>query len=144
MSLRSSILVVLQIMCLGYLVFFTGFIAKGWWVLPQLLGVALSGWAVIVMRPGRFNIQPEVKQNALFITKGPYGIIRNPMYAGLILYFGGVSLDQYQPFDLLVYFILIVVLILKIFSEEYYLTHRFGESYETYKKNTYRLIPFLF
>lgn len=144
MSTRSSILVLLQFICLAYLFFFTGFIAEGWWIIPQLLGIVISGWSVMIMRPGHFNIQPELKTNAQFITHGPYRYIRNPMYAGLILYFGAVTLDNYETTNLIVYFILIVVLILKIYSEEFHLKLKFGETYLHYKRNSYRLIPFVF
>lgn len=144
MSARSSLLVLIQFICLAYLFFYTGLIAEGWWIILQLLGIVISGWAVIIMRPGHFNIQPELKRNAEFITRGPYILIRNPMYAGLILYFGAVTADNYQKTNLIVYLILIIVLLLKIYSEEFHLKQRFGEPYLHYKRNSYRLIPFLF
>ncbi len=144
MSTLSKILVLLQFSCLGYLVLFTNIIGQGILLVVQISGFLLSLWAVIVMKPGKFNIHPELKSNANFINSGPYRLIRNPMYAGIILICGSSALHNLHSSELLVFLLLIIVLLLKINLEEKYLSQSFGEDYLTYKKRTYRLIPFLY
>jgi protein-S-isoprenylcysteine O-methyltransferase Ste14 len=45
---------------------------------------------------------------------------------------------------LIIYLLLVISLLLKIFDEEKYLEHRFKEKYIAFKAKTYRLIPFIF
>ncbi len=144
MTIRSKILVTVQFFCLAYLMLFTNFLGQGLILLIQTFGFLLSLWAVIVMKPGKFNIQPELKQQAIFIRSGPYRLIRNPMYAGLILICGSSALHNLHISELLVFLLLIIVFLLKINLEEKYLSQSFGEDYLTYKKSTYRLIPFIY
>ena len=144
MSNASKILVFLQFLCLAYFVFFTKIMSQGIFLIAQLSGFILALWAVIILRPGYFNIQPEVKFNASFINSGPYRLIRNPMYTGLIVFFGAGVLNSFQPISFLVFLLLVFVLIFKIRLEEKFLENRFGSTYLLYKSKTYRLFPFLF
>jgi protein-S-isoprenylcysteine O-methyltransferase Ste14 len=144
MSTTSKILVFLQFLCLTYLVLFTNLIGQGVLLVVQISGFLLSLWAVIIMKPGKFNIQPELKRHAIFIRSGPYRLIRNPMYAGLILIFGSSTLNNHKTLDIFAFILLIGVLLLKIYSEEKYLNKTFGADYLSYKKRTYRLIPFIY
>ena len=144
MSIQSKILVILQFLCLAYLIVFTNFVSHGFQLILQLCGFLLSLWAVIVMKFGNFNIQPEVKLNASFISKGPYRVIRNPMYSGLILFFAPGILNSFQLVNFSVFLLLIIILLLKIRLEERFLEIYFGETYVAYKAKTYRLIPYIF
>jgi len=144
MSDKSKILVGLQFLSLLYFglagkVFGTGFL-----LLLQLITLFIGFWAIYVMKVGNFNIQPEVKETAIFITNGPYKLIRNPMYASLILFFGISVFQYFSLLRLVVFLILVTSLLLKIFDEERYLEHHFKEKYTTFKSKTYRLIPFIF
>lgn len=144
MSFTSRILVILQFISLMYFLLFSEIITPGSLALIQLIGFAISLWSVFVMRIGNFNVQPEVKQNAVFVEKGPYRLIRNPMYTGLIIFFGTTTLYFKNPLDFVFFIILVIALILKIQMEEKFLEERFGDQYLAYKKRTKRLIPFLF
>jgi len=144
MSTESKILVFLQLSCLAYLVFFTKFLSHGYLLFFQLFGFLLCFWAIVVMKVGKFNIQPEVKLNASFISKGPYRVIRNPMYSGLILFFAPGILNSFQLVNFSVFLVLIIILLFKIRLEERFLEIYFGETYLNYKTRTYRLIPYVF
>lgn len=144
MSQPSKVLVTLQFICILYFVFFTNMLCHGALFILQLLGFALSLYAVIVMRPGRFNIQPEVKKEAVFIQSGPYRLIRNPMYTGLILIFACVVVQDPDVTTFLVFSSLVVVLLFKVHLEERYLSQHFGEPYLQYMRKTKRLLPFIY
>ena len=76
------------------------------------------------------------------VVQGFYRYVRNPMYVGLVLVLIGevlflrsIPLFWYSA----LWFAIINVVIL--FYEEPYLSARFGESYERYRKNVGRWLP---
>ncbi len=144
MSKKSLLLIVIQFSSLFYFVLFEQFIANDFLLIIQLFGFLIALWGLIVMKLGNFNIQPEVKQNAKFIKKGPYKIIRNPMYFGLITFFGALIIYNFSIVNLLIYLMLCLSLIMKIQMEEVFLKQRFGLAYLQYKKSTYRLFPYVY
>ncbi len=144
MSKRSLLLVIIQFSCFAFFLFTSDLIANDLFILVQILGFIISSWGVLAMKMGNFNIQPEVKINALFRSKGPYKIIRNPMYTGLILFFIASIISNYSSLRLSVLTLLIIVFIEKIKLEEQFLYERFGRVYSEYKNETYRLIPFIY
>lgn len=144
MSNKSLILVILQFGIFVYFLLSGQIIAKNFWILMQIAGFIISVWGIIAMKIGNFNVQPEVKATAIFITKGPYKIIRNPMYAGLILFFGASVISSFSFLRIGILIILILVFLVKIKMEEKFLSQKFGEEYLIFKKKTYRLIPFIF
>lgn len=144
MSTKSAILIFLQFVCFAYFIFNENLLVNNTLITIQIIGFILSIWAIFVMRIGNFNVQPEVKINAVFITSGPYKLIRNPMYTGLLLFFSANIIANFSFFSLAVFMILISVFLTKISMEEGFLSHKFGLQYEKYKKRTYRLLPFIY
>ncbi len=144
MSKKSLILVIVQFACFAFFIFSGGLFAKKIGLLFQGIGFVISLWGVLAMKIGNFNVQPEVKSTAVFIRNGPYKIIRNPMYSGLILFFGTSLISYFSPLRIAVLAVLILVFLEKIKLEEKFLSEKFGKPYLDFKKNTYRLIPFIF
>lgn len=144
MSLRSKILLTLQFLCFGYFVFFQELLASGIFILVQFIGFLLCLWSIAVMGIGNFNAQPEVKLNARLVKIGPYSTIRNPMYAGLLLFFAAGLISNFNWQGLIAWTCLTFIFGLKIRDEEKYLAARFGSNYSSYFKTTYRMIPYLF
>ena len=144
MSTLSKILVLIQFTCLTFLVLHTKISGTGFILVLQIIGISISIWSVFIMRIGRFNIQPEVKTQAKLITKGPYKLIRNPMYSGLLLVFGAGLFESFQLIEVSVYVILAAVLLIKIMLEEKYLLLKFGARYSDYKKTSFRLLPYIY
>ncbi len=144
MSKKSLILVILQFSSFIFFALDKNLFAKNFWLYLQIIGLTIGFWGILTMKFGNFNIQPEVKQQAKLVTTGLYKIIRNPMYTGILLFLGISVLKDFTPLRLVVYLILTLVLILKIFMEEQFLTNHFGKQYTAYKKKTFRLVPFIF
>jgi protein-S-isoprenylcysteine O-methyltransferase Ste14 len=144
MSTKSLVLVIIQFSSFLYFGVDGSVFAFNYLFIIQILALGLGFWGINTMKYGNFNVQPEVKEHAQFISKGPYKIIRNPMYAGLIIFFGISVINKFNLIRLFVWLLLDTSLILKIYAEEIFLTERFGNIYLDYKKNTSRLIPFIF
>jgi protein-S-isoprenylcysteine O-methyltransferase Ste14 len=144
MSKKSLLLVIIQFLCFAFFAFSGVLAINSWLFYLQLIGFAIAVWGVLIMKFGNFNVQPEVKATAKMITKGPYKVIRNPMYTGLLIFFGIAVITNFTYLRLLFFILLAISLILKIFMEESFLEERFGKVYLDYKAKTYRLLPFLF
>ena len=144
MSNKSKILVIIQFASFLFFALAGSLFGSGLLLGLQFAGLLLGLWGVIAMKMGNFNIQPEVKSIAKMVESGPYKIIRNPMYSGLILFFGVSILANYSFLRFSVFIALTIVLVMKIYMEESFLEKRFGKTYTNYKKNTFRLIPFVF
>ncbi len=143
MSLKSVILVILQIIAMIFLVIANNPIAIGFGLILQIIGVAIGLWGILTMRIGNFNIQPEVKSVTL-ITSGPYRWIRNPMYLAVILFYATIVVQNFSWMNGIVFIILLITILLKIYSEEEFLDERFGEEYANYKMKSKRIIPFIY
>ncbi len=144
MSNYSKFLVTVQFLCFAYFLFGQAIFCDGYLLVHQFFGFFISVWGVFALKIGNFNIQPELRAGVNFIQSGPYRWIRNPMYLGLLLFFGATVIQRPEKLNILMFLILLLVFLLKIFSEEKFLTIRFGNSYLEYKNKTYRLIPYIF
>ncbi len=144
MSKFSKFLVTVQFLCFAYFLFGQAIFCDGYLLVLQFFGFFITVWGVFALKIGNFNIQPELRTGAKFIRSGPYRWIRNPMYLGLLLFFGAIVIQTPRTFNIAVFLLLFLVFILKIIKEETYLEDLFGKSYTEYKKRTYRLIPLVF
>ncbi len=143
MSKKSMILVILQTITMIYLVIFNSPFSLGLGLAFQLLGIGIGIWGILIMGVGNFNIQPEVKSYSL-ITSGPYKWIRNPMYLAVILFYVPIVIQYFRLMNVLVFIVLFIAILLKIYSEEQFLEEQFGDKYLKYKRRTKRLIPFIY
>ena len=143
MSIKSGILVMLQLSCMLILIATNKVFAYGLGLIFHMLGVLLGIWAILSIGIGNFHIQPEVKSDSL-ITRGPYKWIRNPMYSSVILFFIPIVFQYLNWLNVVVFIVLVLTLMLKILREEQFLKERFGANYEEYVRSSKRLVPFIF
>jgi protein-S-isoprenylcysteine O-methyltransferase Ste14 len=112
-------------------------------LLLQIAGIAIGIWALIVVGISNMNISPLVKEGAVLVTRGPYRVIRHPMYLAVLLVIWPLIIDDFSVMRITAGFILTLDLIIKILFEENLLKKQFAE-YEAYMKTTKRLIPVIF
>ena len=128
-----------------------------WLQLPTLLNpiarAVLAGFLII---PGVFFLfssimaqrkigmgtpMPLMATQKLVIKK-PYSYCRNPLFFGLFILFGGISIliDSISSIVMVLIFSSIILLYVKLIEEKE-LEKRFGDEYLDYKKNTPFIIP---
>jgi len=95
------------------------------------------------MRSGKLSVFPDVIQDASLISKGPYKLIRHPMYLAVLLFAGSLILSFFSWFRVAVFILLLADLLYKIHYEESMLTIAFRD-YEKYRSGTKKLIPFIY
>jgi protein-S-isoprenylcysteine O-methyltransferase len=105
------------------------------------LGVALRGWAIVVL--GRFfTVDVAIHEGHELVQRGPYRVLRHPSYTGaLLVFFGfGVLFDSWPA--LAVATLPVVAIILRrIQVEERALAEHFGEAWRAHCARTWRLVP---
>ena len=105
------------------------------------LGAALGGWALRVM--GRhLRIMPEPAAGARLLRRGPYRLVRHPMYSALILGCPGWLLCDFSWTRLACFAALLPVLVFKAAREERLLGEKFPD-YAAYRAASRRFIPWV-
>eukprot|EP01026_Neomeris_dumetosa_P050929 TRINITY_DN4475_c0_g2_i1.p2 TRINITY_DN4475_c0_g2~~TRINITY_DN4475_c0_g2_i1.p2 ORF type:complete len:291 (-),score=37.43 TRINITY_DN4475_c0_g2_i1:419-1291(-) len=88
---------------------------------------------------------PVPRKNNVLTTTGVYGIVRHPMYSGVLLVCGGLTLFSGSETRLLLLLLLTYLFNKKASMEEKFLLERYPEEYKEYmEKTTKRFIPLLF
>ncbi len=117
------------------------------WSLPAsaLLGcaLALGLWTLLHNRPGNFNIRPEPKASGQLVTGGPYRYVRNPMYTAVLLFAAAEVVAYADPWKILCWLALALVLVAKAILEERGLRAQHA-GYAEYAKRVRRFIPGVF
>lgn len=141
----GPIFVILSVLVSGIALFFTFgnpeyFRFKYCLGLFYILGFILSAFGFFLFIGAGIKIQKYIRNNIL-ATKGEYGIVRNPVYSGILFVMTGISICL-QLWLLLatipfIYFILKLLLT----KEDKVLTEAFGEDYIHYKKEVNAIIP---
>lgn len=104
-----------------------------------ILGLVISIYSLSVL--GRnFSIIPQTRN---LVQRGPYRLVRHPIYLGELITVFGIVLSGLSISRLVVYFILVVFQIYRASQEEKLLYEAFPE-YEDYSSKTVRFIPGVF
>ena len=141
---KSFTFVAIQFACLG-LIALTGPLFPGniFLLTLELLGLVIGVWAVLAIGIGKFNIAPDPLTSSRLVTKGPYRVIRHPMYLALLLVTLPLVAAEFSMFRMATWLVLLVDLLLKLNYEEGLLTARLN-GYSEYRQKSYRLIPFIY
>jgi protein-S-isoprenylcysteine O-methyltransferase Ste14 len=107
-----------------------------------ILGFALGGYAILVMKLGNFHVLPRPVSKSELVSRGPYKYIRHPMYTSVLVVAAALIAGDFSSLKFGIGLLLAFCLVIKLEYEENLLVKRFPE-YEAYRKITKRLIPFL-
>jgi protein-S-isoprenylcysteine O-methyltransferase Ste14 len=142
--MQSYVLVGIQFICLGAIALSRPAVAPS--VIEALLvglGLLLGLWALLTMRLSRLSVLPEVRAGAQLVTGGPYRLIRHPMYSALLVTALGLTLAASLPWRWLLWLALLINLMVKLRYEERLLGGHFS-GYEAYRRQTWRLLPWVY
>ncbi len=104
------------------------------------VGVGLACWARWLL--GRnWSVSVTLKQDHELIQRGPYRVVRHPIYTGVITAFLGTALAIGEWRGCLAALIVAGSFWFKLRLEERWLGEQFGERYARYKRDTKALFP---
>ena len=105
-------------------------------------GLAFCLWARAVL--GRnWSGTVTLKENHELIVRGPYRLVRHPIYTGLLAMLFATAIQQGHIAAMLGFLLTFVSFWIKSSFEEAVMTRQFPEDYPAYRKQAKRIIPFL-
>jgi protein-S-isoprenylcysteine O-methyltransferase Ste14 len=111
-------------------------------VIITFLGLGFAIWARLHL--GQYwSARVTIKVEHKLIRTGPYRIVRNPIYTGMLFGVIGTAITAGEIRALLAIILVLAALLLKIRIEEKFLLEEFGSTYIQYRKEVKSLIPFL-
>jgi protein-S-isoprenylcysteine O-methyltransferase Ste14 len=143
-NIKSYLLVTLQFSLIGVLFFSSknfdfNYLSIGFIVSSVLLLI----WAILAMQTSKLRVRPEPSETATLITKGPYKLIRHPMYTAVLIGCVALLIHEFSIIRLFMFVSLTLVLLIKLNWEEKMLDEKFID-YKSYSKTSYKLMPFLY
>ena len=112
-------------------------------LLAVLTGVTFSVWARLMLG-GNWSNSVTVKENHTLILRGPYRIVRHPIYSGILLGMLGSALQRGSIRRFLGVLICGFSFWLKSRVEERFMVQSFGGEYLQYRHKVKALAPFIF
>jgi protein-S-isoprenylcysteine O-methyltransferase Ste14 len=105
-------------------------------------GLAFTCWARVVLGRNWSGVV-QLKQDHELIVRGPYSIVRHPIYTGLLLAFLGSAIAVGEWRALLAALIVGVSFWRKLRLEERWMCELFGDQYRDYMVRVKALIPWV-
>jgi protein-S-isoprenylcysteine O-methyltransferase Ste14 len=105
-------------------------------------GIGFAVWARFYLG-GNWSGIVTVKKDHILVRRGPYAIVRHPIYSGLLLAILGSVVVYRELRGLVAAGLLLVMLRLKSRTEERFMTEKFGLEYRQYQQQVKALIPFI-
>ena len=121
----------------------------GSWLTWVGVAIMISGIVFrryVISYLGRFFTSTiQIQKDHELVKTGPYRYIRHPSYLGIIILSLGLGTALANWISLLLCIALPAIgLMRRIKFEEKELEQHFGKQYQDYRKNTWRVIPFIF
>jgi len=111
-------------------------------LLMVVLGLAFAVWARAHL--GRnWSGTVTVKEDHELIRTGPYGMVRHPIYAGLLFAILGSTVAFGEWRGLLAFGLLTIAFLFKLRREERFMSESFPNDYARYRVEVPALIPFI-
>lgn len=143
-NLKAFLLFFIQYLSLVLLII-TGPVFPGsspLWIF-YIAGWILGLWSILAMGIGNINAGPDPLPEGRLVSRGPYAVIRHPMYTAILLVFTPLLFDHFTIPRLFIMMVLIINLLLKIRYEEKQMNLSHCNKYREYSAGTWQLIPYV-
>ncbi|MHB8753671.1 MAG: methyltransferase family protein [Candidatus Acidiferrales bacterium] len=107
-----------------------------------ILGTSFTLWARRIIADN-WSSDVAFKKEHELVEKGPYSIVRHPIYTGMLIMFLGTAIVGGAVAQFVAFVLVCVGFWIKIKQEESLLAAHFPNEYPAYQKRTRRIIPFI-
>jgi protein-S-isoprenylcysteine O-methyltransferase Ste14 len=111
-------------------------------IAAQVGAVGLNVWARRSFQEGTFRVSAAPAGTSI-IRRGPYRVIRHPMYSAALLFIWAAVISHVSALTLTIGVAVTAVVVARIIAEERLLSAQYPE-YRDYARSTKALVPFLF
>ena len=108
-----------------------------------LAGVAFAIWARVTLGANWSGVI-TIKEGHTLVRRGPYRIVRHPIYTGILVALAGTALTRGWLHSILALPVCAFGFWLKSVTEEQFMVEQFGAEYLQYRHEVRGLAPFLF
>lgn len=106
----------------------------------MLAGLAFAVWARVHL--GRnWSASVAIKEDHHLIRSGPYGLVRHPIYTGILTAILGTAIAAGRINLVIAFFLFFLGFWLKSRFEETFMVQTFGDQYIQYRKEVPALVP---
>src|SRR5262249_47079634 len=109
-------------------------------VTPICIGVAIAARLGV---GNNLSGRVTIKEQHELIQGGPYAVVRHPIYSGFLLALLGTALVHGELRGLFGFALAALGWVLKLRTEEAFLSQQFGDAYLDYKQRVKALVPFV-
>lgn len=106
----------------------------------SMLGILFSIWGRLELG-SNWSADAVLKSGQTLVCKGPYALVRNPIYAGITLGMIGSAVALNNVAGLVAVVLILIFSYLRITYEERMMKEKFGIEWENYAKRVKRFIP---
>jgi protein-S-isoprenylcysteine O-methyltransferase Ste14 len=106
-------------------------------------GCAFAIWARLLLG-GNWSASVTVKQDHQLMRRGPYAIVRHPIYSGFLLGLAGTALALGEWRGIAGLALAFIGWLTKSRTEEAFMTAQFGAGYTEYQRRVKALVPFVY
>jgi protein-S-isoprenylcysteine O-methyltransferase len=117
-----------------------------WGVAGLVLTVAGTGfaiWARLTIGRNWSGTVITLKVEHELVQRGPYAIVRHPIYFGLAVAMLGTALTKGVPSAYLGFVLGLIAYLIRVAMEERLMAGHFGATFEAYRRHTRKLVPFV-
>ena len=107
-----------------------------------ICGVSFCFWARAVLG-GNWSGTVTLKENHELIVRGPYRLVRHPIYTGLLAMVVATAIQQGHLAGLIGFILIFASLWIKSSHEEEVMRKQFPDQYPEYQERVKRIIPFV-
>jgi protein-S-isoprenylcysteine O-methyltransferase Ste14 len=142
-KLLSALATVVAAASVGWLLLTDRLLAHDPFMIAVQIGAfVLMLWARLIFGMRSFHFTANPTEGGL-VTRGPYALMRHPIYSAVILFVWAGIADHFALVTVLLAALATAALVTRVLLEERLLRERYPE-YEEYARRVKRLIPFIY
>ena len=108
----------------------------------MVIGASFGVWARFTIGTN-WSVDVTLKEDHELIERGPYALVRHPIYTALFTMLLGTAIAYGQYENVVIFVAAVVIFTIKMRAEEHLMTEAFPDQYPEYRRRVKAIVPFL-